>query len=1681
MQWRWLRRNQWYILRSPLIRPLSPIQWPLGSRCYSSSTLSVSSPTEDAVPMANESVQNLFQRCYATLSPSIDVGPVRRPRLQGFLTCSIVEDVVEIIIGQGAIGTRSDAVHRAVQQEAVAIARLIEQSTGLSISHYMRKSVSRKDAPLLGLLREQDLILRLHLSVRDVEELSGDKMTSTSEDTANGAATSKMVWTCSAALMDSWEPEPRYRSVVMHSSTDVSAVLTAVLGEVEKDARRRRLVCLMSSLREARQYIAEVRECHDEAVLMRVCASSLSSAASIIHPRGTLALDCRCYSDAVTRRAVALMVRLYNAVPHPSVTASSNMLLQYIGLCPAFNADASLCFTNTDSMNDPIGAEDVTRWSAALMRMSSAVAATPPGAEETIIVEDWSFAPMDALRHIIEACVASSPSIAWDMYASPSLSTAAGRPLPPCGATPLLAHSHCRMRQPPVSTSCFNLIRYAGRLAVQAWMLAQLDCAAETAPSMLLPPLYPSLLHQSTELDWLGLRAALTYEMGLRHCPWQQLSGDSCDQMYGLSYRADVAVNLTTEEIFASSKMYANASDVAAQLVPWLLDSTGLCSILQGTLLPSTASSDSAGTSTDSLPSPRKVRVRRRERSLKSQKPEETDASPESMVLTTTSIAGSLRSVGIVSASYDSARHRLLCHTDTKQNHLIFSAMDTVKGVTRLIRYCQHKGDHVVVYIRRKAKPVSVVLRILQAIMEEAPSASRGCKQKLIPQGTTINYFGVAVPLPLTQDYAYISNTNALCRDHTCRKLLSVLQHYSEKPEEWAALSQYFAPLNILAYWQLTRDWMAPSGPFRWSLRQTTPPSLSGLSDGGEGPFGVVANSVVLKIPSDGERDCDRLVPLPAGHAFLESLYAEIRKAAIDWAAQPHLSATSTATPTPAANEEQRISFEGLRYRIILQHPSLSSAVEALLLPFTFTTTRVMTPCSMIDRIFGSLSFFEREENNRKGRLCLSVSPTAFLILHEMPLQEQLSATQETRWRERLAEEYLSKHLGNVAAVTERVAELCSRMRSYEKKLQQGCASSSASPRLRCTIFVESGGNGESTSAGARAAPEQVVRVEVHHTRGLKTSPTETEESLLLGARDLSMVVALTTTIDALQTSLDQISEDSIANSSKPEATAASTGETISAEEDEILSGEAKEAFLDAAVRQLRHSLTLAEVWHDYDAEKEQLLICGRRSSDSSTQPPPSSSSSSSCIILAIQQTPWNDIPRYLFYMYRSLIATQHYTTPAAELPGNENLPLRRMDTLTLSLLFSYATSTLGWSAVMSEVLVCTLLGGKWISCLTIPAQFFFPANQAHLRQYCPHPLTSSFVLSVSCRHKKQSCRLLLCNFLLWVRSATYWNGIEGLPAATSAATKNDSVVARMDAEAVSRRRKCSTHPVFHQKQRCIEAMNRSPSRPAVASSTAVPPRNGSVLQSLLREVDSCLQTIVDFDGSAVLRLRHGSGIEIIYAMKVADDKTPSGGGDGKREDEDVVHLRSEAWDPNLWPPFQVLRLVHDVLAYLRGSLSHHDDANTSAAFLVLPPVSRSLPPPSSSSAARRKNFCVWFFQSYFGWRVCEAEDLPILQITRASDVVVVMGSAVPESNAGSPSTSTLAVSLELTQVKAGPASLTCFSRTIARGVGCTAEEAMDDAWIKCAGLLASSFHLSPESSMQLLHREVMATLTRPR
>ncbi|AYU79635.1 hypothetical protein LdCL_260009000 [Leishmania donovani] len=266
---------------------------------------------------------------------------------------------------------------------------------------------------------------------------------------------------------------------------------------------------------------------------------------------------------------------------------------------------------------------------------------------------------------------------------------------------------------------------------------------------------------------------------------------------------------------------------------------------------------------------------------------------------------------------------------------------------------------------------------------------------------------------------------------------------------------------------------------------------------------------------------------------------------------------------------------------------------------------------------------------------------------------------------------------------------------------------------------------------------------------------------------------------------------------------------------------------------------------------------------------------------------------------------------------------------------------------------------------------------------------------------------------------------------------------------------------------------------------TPTAPRAPQTLRSILDAAHARMETSLGAlvgcrAGRVTLRLSQTFGLQLMYSVGAA-------GAQAEAPETDSVQLLREAWVPLVWAPAQILSAEVSVLQRL---LTHStttvgggdtEDMRSVLRELVFTNGRAQRAALQSGRDARAKEFCVSFFRRYFGWRVCERDDVEDISAGDDHGTVVIVQKAeqAPLPHGGQHCTPNRFASsrrrggaphgehrnatatLQLTQIVPGAATSVRLGRILVEVTGATPQAALDALWEPCTAQIESVFGVS--------------------
>ncbi|KAL7701866.1 hypothetical protein NQL31_002182 [Lotmaria passim] len=893
------------------------------------------------------------------------------------------------------------------------------------------------------------------------------------------------------------------------------------------------------------------------------------------------------------------------------------------------------------------------------------------------------------------------------------------------------------------------------------------------------------------------------------------------------------------------------------------------------------------------------------------------------------------------------------------------------------------------------------------------------------------------VPLPFHAGTVRLLASSRLACAAEKLRLLTFLQHFSADPTSFAPLLAAAPPAasTFFHFWAITGPWLQPRGPLLVGLTRCETPDekhdallASGCDAALNDNVAIQPSSLLLcidvvpsewdrsdRISNDGamtttaecasnvassssslpvlrkqQRQQQQRVRLPAaGSAWIVEAYAAIRAALFS---QPHMVTDATQK---AAKRQQLL---------VLQCANFAQLVQATLCNLLNDNySRSMNATRLFLALVGNMAKFELSESQCELRLSVTADVEVCLASLSRPCTEKAELHQPKQNSAAVAQKQLCVAFFRAAAPDVLDAlEQTRRLQLYvsEKKKALVCALDMLELRLLWR-------QGPPTAAAAavetdKRTPELLFTVEVLQARTSpqlpSSSPGSCSERCVLYSASSALLAEV----------LERVLQDYLMKKC------------------------AVEGFLPDAQRVLAWHHQLERVALYYDAAVSRLQLIGWENPHDSNN-----ASADRLVTLASEETAWSGVPQAAFRMHRRLLRQFDRRTrfvPLSELLEWSSEDLRHQIMAALN--------------CEEEVLQATAVfrDKRWYCMVVLPGHLFrlspppTPGPEAVSSTASLQPPCSFYVTCCGV-HKRKTLNALfvcLCHWTCYADSAevnyTETYGVRcGTTYSAPFQTREDlerpkgfladpaqgvdgwnNVAA--PAASVSSGGATPTPPaprrttLARRGQASSAAVETAAAAVRVASLRPTPAVTGSaakvcMLDGAHAKVTALLRELVgDEEGLVVLKVSQTFGLELIY--EVTSTHPPRGTADSGADKEDAqpaeeakldgcVLLLRESWATDTWAPAQILRAEAAVLTRLACRDPHastRDHAQCRHAVLagLLDEARQPLRSLHCGPDVSRRDFCVLFLRRYFGWRVCEQEDLADLPVNATQSNTVV-------------------------------------------------------------------------------------------
>ncbi|KAK7201162.1 hypothetical protein NESM_000177400 [Novymonas esmeraldas] len=1664
--------------------------------------------------VTTSSTATLFDYFLGDVASTLDVAPIKRPHLVGSLLCSLDEYPVSIVLVEDCCGTSTEAVVSRVRLDAVASARLLKAASRKSAKAFLHHHFCTTRPSMMRLLDALDLSLRVRLLRRETgPDAAGD----TAEDaeravdgtgtgtaaTAAGTARAQ-VWRCSAALYDPWHTQPRFSPVAAGGSDAASGaseeevgelvdVVATVLAAVEDRLRQLRAEHLTAAVEEASRFLRGVGDDLCDTSLTRRCIGAVGddrgSSAALRRcrwwgqTRASPSWSLTCSADADDERATAVALRLgvshaQHVTAPPGVGDAVAVLLHdthvrrgLVNLIDGATADGMVRhYRGVSDVRDAL--QDVYLVSDLASRIARG---------DVKLATTWRCGPMDLTQHLLATVAALSPTVAYEWI---------GRSAPgddaPCAGLPL----------------CVRWSTYAGRTNLEDYLAAQDDDATgQDTPrrGCVLPPLWPQvgLVRLNTVAGHYAAFAELIrHEHGVRGVPRATVAvpaGDAlpleCEAAVvavrpGGSDGAAAAATATTAttgfEVLCG-RVYATIADAAGAHTPW---ATPLLALR----CPSSSPSSSTAVRASGT------------RGSRSHASNIAAPPPRTCAVSMLSITASLLARNITGAMWNGQTLTLTEHTRSGDDVATFNRLDRVSGCDRLLRYCARRGVFKTVHVHYGLTTRETLQRLLTAVASGAASdaeeaggeESGGCggggsgasaADTHAPRQRRLNGAresgalarSLVFPLPFNAGAVRLTLLGGAEAMPDLQPAANMLLRHCKTPEQLTALlaaaaCERAAPVTTFFHtWPLTAKWVAADGgALRASLTRVLAEDNAAVQSTGSSTASRAGAAVyelrlsAVPSPTSGQRKfraagaastppttTTTVTRLPTGSAWLSTAFAAIRAALMearpelfDRPPPPPLSSSSSPSASahrrvrkPSTGEDGEEEEEGKDYTAAGRHwllvycSSFAQACEACLYFAVPVNQLQQQERRLLTHLLGSGARFQRTGDSLALELDVAPLMPPIHLLSASTAVDADGSPHGSIWAA-LLQTVIDAWCPSARAAVEAAALLLRRLAAVDEKRAK------AEPLLRCRL-ASTWVPRRATAAGG--GPVQWVR----------TVSAELRQSAAGGGAERRVLHREEGT-DAFVV-LWRLLHCAALHHPSTAGASASAAAAVGALQPPSWSfiAHPPRRFVEAALASLARQHKVARATCRYDGAKGCVVVEG-------WEAPLCHGAAGAVVESAAAPRVLEELPMPLDCVPRRLLRRLHQLlTGASEAPHLTDALWREMSAqrwnVPTSVLVDALCKTLGCEpGDLRDVEV--RLGKVWSARLVLPLRLFGITVSPSTATGADTPTAVClYCYHASKKSAARSVHQLLYDWVLHPQCKSFSSDVQFCVEAHNPTALRNAAWPQSPTTLPSKTRVV---------QRAAKAL------PAPRARTSILDAAHSRAESLLGDL------VGDKGGRVVLRLSQTFGFVMEYGAPTA--RQPQ------------VQLWREGWVPEVWAPAQILSAGVVVLQRLLSGVASGVECGAVLGELLTSGSAASLPALQGGPAVRAKDFCVSFFRRYFGWRVCEREDLGEMTTDAAhSDVVLVQiicaappsrgrgRGRQPSRHVGSlhkdtkapVSYQTVHVTLQLMQLSPGTASGARLAQVVGQAQGPTSQTALDALWVQCADKIKSVFAVSHKSS----------------
>ncbi|CBZ27859.1 conserved hypothetical protein [Leishmania mexicana MHOM/GT/2001/U1103] len=1109
------------------------------------------------------------------------------------------------------------------------------------------------------------------------------------------------------------------------------------------------------------------------------------------------------------------------------------------------------------------------------------------------------------------------------------------------------------------------------------------------------------------------------------------------------------------------------------------------------------------------------------------------------------SISDSMLAMGFTSATWTANTAKLVAKRGDNAAPAVFEGANTLSGYRRILRFCAKRPVYRTAYLPRRSTLPEALQRLLVTMASSGSNADDDvdtCKRRddewpgahteeaaiLHDQETRAGHTRLGrcgtlmLVFPFNAGAAALQAQTSAAAKKMQQTLFSAVQEHcrdSARLSVWMPAHTRSMEATFFHSWPLTAQWLVPHGsPLHASLtpvfcEEAAIPRRRNAEKVAEDSSGHGATKYDLHLsttasPSassaqacSGAEPCSPplttavVVRLPASAAWLSSAHTAMRRALK--LSRPDLFAypsNSVAPSTALGGEEGSDAPAGVE-GLLVRCATFTQVVEALLFTATFCELTALDAEAVLKELFGHNVYTKK--CGAVTELWLVVAPRMSPVrLCTVSMKEgNLGGSSERKWS-MLLQCVMDASCPEARATVEAMRHLRRCVAALATESDRGCLPPQC--QLSCEWVLR-------PSTASEEEPVEWTQVFVAElVRGSPVPSTSASgprwSKVSMRRRGLGDVAVQSSdgaTSAKLPTSVMHREEgpDSFGvlwrmlhSPALQPAQTASLPTAASGQELASAPIPSPGGFIKAAQRALARQRGVARVTHRYDKELGGVVVegWGRLRQNGSEAP------CETPVTLVTEPMALHCVPMHLMQLYHRLLVETH------ELPRIREAVWERLGAECEK------TSTETIVQSLCETLGCTPADLQsvevrymkvWTARLELPLRVFGfsapvtpspPSSPSAQNPCCDAPPA----LYVYCHRssKRQAIRSVYTLLYQWTR---YPQMVASVNDAQFRIASNKSAVwPRWGADSPSSPSAplpcpATTATAEPRPPMMMESATCASEACAAPTAARTPQTLSSVLDAAHARMETSLGALVGCrDGHVTLRLSQTFGLQLMYGVGAAKAQV-------EVTEMESVQLLREAWVPLVWAPAQILSAEVSVLQRLltRSTTTtgggDTDDMRSVLRELVFTNGLAQRAALQSGRDVRAKEFCVSFFRRYFGWRVCEREDVEDISVSDDQSTVVIVQKAEQgalshggqrsrpkrvafscHSGAAPPGELRHATgTLQLTQIVPGAATSVRLGRILVEVTGATPQAALDALWEPCTLQIESVFGVSRSMS----------------